>query len=103
MRKIVLELQPCVKQRSGIGVYTYELAKRLKNDASIEYTGNIMDFCDLHHSEKYMKDIDFKLSINKFISYSVYRRIWDHIPFSYNHMFNQKNDIFHFFNYISSE
>ena len=34
--KVALELQPCCGRRSGIGVYTYELAKRLRSENGLE-------------------------------------------------------------------
>lgn len=100
MIKVALELQPCVKQRSGIGVYTYEISKRLKNSNDITYYGNILDFADLHRSKEELAELSYKINLNKSISYSIYRRIWDFLPFSYNTFFKDKSDIYHFFNYI---
>lgn len=100
MIKVGLELQPCVKQRSGIGVYTYEIAKRLHSNNLISYSGNILDFLDIHSCRNSLSEISYPLSLNKSISYSVYRRVWNYIPVSYNNLFEKKNDIFHFFNYI---
>ncbi len=42
--KINLELQPCLKNKSGIGIYTYELTKLLQINKDIELSGEIFNF-----------------------------------------------------------
>lgn len=97
--KIALELQPCIGLRSGVGTYTYELAKRL-NNSDITFIGNLFNFTYPPHKGCTVKDINFTIQYNPFIPYGVYRRIWNCIPFGYNDFFRNKADITHFFNYI---
>ena len=42
--KLALELQPCLKNRSGIGIYTYELARKLQDYAEVGLEGYIFNF-----------------------------------------------------------
>lgn len=42
--KVALELQPCCGKRSGIGMYTYELAKRMRDRDGLEFCGNLFNF-----------------------------------------------------------
>jgi len=100
MKNIALELQPCVKQRSGIGVYTYEIAKRLKNDDELNYYGTIFNFLGKTDIANDLKEVPFKILINKLMPYGVYRRIWSFIPLSYNRIFNKNSEVYHFFNFI---
>ena len=100
MRKIALELQPCVKQRSGIGVYTYELAKRLKNDENLNFYGTVFNFLGRNDISGDLTDISFNILTNRLMPYGIYRRTWNYIPCPYNRMFNKNAQIYHFFNYI---
>jgi len=97
--KIALEIQPALNNRTGIGWYTYEIVKRLRNGKDTFHC-----FCFNFLGENII-DIDkrnFPIDIEEFklFPYSIYTRLWDYIPISYNHFFKQKVDIIHFFNYI---
>ncbi len=98
--KVALELQPCAGQRSGVGVYTYELAKRLKNDEDISYIGNVFNPPFSKGKDYAIKGIPFPIWYTSTLPYGVYRRIWDYVPLSYKLFFNNHSDITHFFNYI---
>jgi glycosyltransferase involved in cell wall biosynthesis len=97
--RVALELELCCGQRSGIGIYTYELAKRLKNDENICFQGNVFNFLNRNDNGESLKDFVFPININTFMSYGVYRRIWHILPLTYRMMFKQA-DVTHFFNYI---
>ena len=61
--KVALELQPCCGQKSGIGNYTYEIAKRLQNTDEIHFEGNIFDFCGQGKID--LSEISYKVNVNK--------------------------------------
>lgn len=99
MARVALELQPCCGNRSGIGTYTYELAKRLQNRNGIEYVGNVFNFLGRNDNTSSLTGIQMPIRIQKSMPYGVYRRIWHKIPLTYSMMF-PKADLSIFFNYI---
>ncbi len=98
--KITLELQPCLKQRSGIGVYTYELAKQLQGYEELQIRGNIFNFIGRNDISKDIVGLDFEKDYCKLMPYGVYRRVWRLLPFGYKHLFRTESDITHFYNFI---
>lgn len=99
MAQVSLELQPCCGKRSGIGTYTYELARRLHNRKGLEYVGNIFNFLGRNDNNSSLVDISMPIRTQKSMPYGVYRRIWNKIPIPYSMMF-PRADINIFFNYI---
>lgn len=97
MATVGLELQPCCGNRTGIGVYTFEIAKRLYNEKNISFCGRIFDF--LEKSGKFQEDIPFPVYIFPYLKYGVYRRIWSYMPVAYRRFF-PTTDLSIFFNYI---
>lgn len=98
--KVSFELQPCLGNRSGIGIYEYELIKRLQNMKEIKYEGNLFGFFKSDDIKNSLADIFIDIHVCRYISYALYRRIWNYIPLRYNKIFNDYSDIYHFFNYI---
>lgn len=98
--KISLELQPCLKNKSGIGIYTYELTKRLQEYKDVEFNGHIFNFINRNDISKDLDGIDIEKNICSLFPYGVYRRIWHYIPIKYNWLFRDNADIYHFFNFI---
>lgn len=96
--KVALELQPLYWERSGIGTYTYEIAKRLKSDDSVEFVGNAFDFQG-KAGLRPIEDLSMPVLVNKFLPYGVYRRIWNHIPVTYSQMFPEA-ELNVFFNFV---
>lgn len=97
--RIGLELQPVTAGRSGIGTYTYEITRRLKNTDSMEFEGLLFDFLNksgFDDKEQY----SYSFRCCTCMPYGIYRRIWNIIPIYYNNLFHTHNDVFHFFNYI---
>lgn len=99
MTTVSLELQPCCGQRSGIGIYTYELARRLRSNEHLQFRGRLFDFRRSNGYDKLFHPPIFPLEICPLMPYGVYRRIWDWLPIAYDHMFPH-TDISHFFNYV---
>lgn len=97
--KIALELQPCCGMRSGIGNYTYELARRMEDGDGFSFQGNVFNF--LHRNDNCTALSGIKISIAEQASmpYGVYRRIWGILPLDYQRMFPPA-DLSIFFNYI---
>lgn len=98
--KVSIELQPCLKNKSGIGIYTYELAKRMQEYSDIELEGNIFNFLSRNAIENDICDLNFKKNICTLFPYSVYRKIWSRIPIKYNYLFRRNADIYQFFNFV---
>ncbi len=100
VKTIALELQPCCGKRSGIGTYTYELAKRLKSDDEIQFCGNLFNFCGRNDNSQALQGINMDMNVSRVFPYGVYRRLWRALPISYDNLFSQKSDGTVFFNYI---
>ncbi len=100
IKTIALELQPCCGKRSGIGTYTYEIAKRLKNDDEIRFCGNLFNFCGRNDNSQALQGIDMPITVRKILPYGVYRRIWDFLPITYDNIFMTHAELSIFFNYI---
>lgn len=98
--KVSIELQPCLKNKSGIGIYTYELTKRLQNFGDIEFEGNIFNFLNRNNIEKDIEGLNIKKNVCTLFPYGIYRKIWRHVPIKYNFLFRKKTDIYQFFNFI---
>ena len=98
--KVALELQPCCGKRSGIGVYAYELAKRLNNANGLEFYGNIFNFAGRNDNNLALSGIEIPICESRLFPYGIYRRIWDIVPISYNSLFSEEAELTIFFNYI---
>lgn len=98
--QVALELQPCIGQRSGIGNYVYELAKRFKNDNALQFSGNVFNFVNRNDNASGLDGIKIPISICNIFSYGVYRRLWHWLPVRYNQLFSVNADLSLFFNYI---
>jgi len=98
--KVSIELQPCLKNKSGIGIYTYELTKRLQNFNELELEGNIFNFLNRNDIEKDICGLNMKKKICSLFPYGLYKRIWSCIPIKYKFLFGGDSDIYQFFNFI---
>lgn len=100
VKTVALELQPCCGKRSGIGVYTYELAKRLRNDEELHFCGNLFNFCGRNDNSEMLRGINMPINESRLFPYGVYRRIWNYLPVDYERFFPTRADLSIFFNYI---
>lgn len=98
--KVALELQPCYWDRTGVGTYTYELAKRMKDKENVEFCGNIFNFCGKRNNEELLAGITMPVRENKLLHYGIYRRVWRYLPIPHECMFPGKVDLSVFFNFI---
>lgn len=98
--RVALELQPCCGKRSGIGTYTYEIAKRLKDQDGLEFCGNLFNFAGRNDNSAALQGIEMPINESRVFPYGVYRRVWNYLPISYQDLFPQKVDLSIFFNYI---
>lgn len=98
--KVALELQPCCWSRSGIGTYTYEIARRLHNSEDFTFFGNA--FCPVwkRGSSDGLSGISIPIRKNELLPYGVYRRIWNAFPRDYQDIFSPSVDLSVFFNFI---
>lgn len=95
--KVALELQPVCGKRSGIGTYTYELSKRLKNEDGLEFHGNLFNFLKRNNNDDALSGITMPINENPSLTYGVYRRIWHALPIPYKCVFPQHADLSVFF------
>jgi len=98
--KVALELQPCIGQRSGIGNYTYELAKRLTDDEDLRFSGNMFNFIGRNENAASLAGITMPVKECQKFPYGVYRRLWHWLSLSYDKLFPDVADLSVFFNYI---
>ena len=100
MKTVALELQPCCGSRSGIGTYTWELARRVKDDSKLRFQGNVFNFLGRNDNRAALSQISIPINESRLFPYGIYRRIWNYIPFYYDNFFSSKADLSVFFNYI---
>lgn len=98
--RVALELQPCCGKRSGIGTYTYELAKRMQDRNGLEFCGNLFNFLGRNDNTAALKGVTIPVCESRIFPYGVYRRIWKAVPIPYQALFPGKTDLSIFFNYI---
>lgn len=98
--KISIELKPCLKNKSGIGVYAYELTKRLQSFKELELEGDIFNFLNRNSIPTEIEELNIKKNICRFFHYEVYRRMWGFLPIKYNSFFREHADIYQFFNFV---
>lgn len=98
--RVALELQPCCGNRSGIGMYTYELAKRLKDGDGLEFCGNLFNFAGRNDNSAALQGIEMPIQECRLFPYGVYRRIWNYCKIPYQKLFDQPSDLSIFFDYI---
>lgn len=98
--KVALELQPCCGNRSGIGQYTYELAKRLHDQGNLEFCGNLFNFLSRNNNAEALAGIHMPIQTSTLFPYGIYRRIWNMFPMPYGSLFQSIADLNVFFNYI---
>lgn len=98
--RVALELQPCCGKRTGIGMYTYEIAKRMRDREGLEFSGNLFNFWGRNDNAEALQGIKMPICESRMFPYGVYRRIWNVIPIPYQRLFPQRADLTLFFNYI---
>lgn len=98
--KVALDLQPCQKKRSGVTVYTCEIAKKMKNREGLEFCGHLYDFVGRHNNSDNLKGIEIPLKVNRLIPYRPYRIMWNILPIPYKMLFPGSADLTVFFNYL---
>ena len=97
---VALELQPCCGKRSGIGNYTYEIARNLKPEENLKFVGNLFNFLGRNDNSQELSGISIPIREGKLFPYGVYRRIWNLVPIPYQSLFPGNADLSVFFNYI---
>lgn len=96
---ISLDIQSCLGNRSGVGMFTYELARHLEPEAGMDFQGNIFNF--RHRRDDLCRELDLPFQIRECtkIPYSAYRlaQVFSALP--YSSLFG-KTEISIFFNYV---
>lgn len=100
MKRVMLELQPCCRNRSGIGLYTYELARRMRGSGDVQFCGQVFNFLGRNDNSQAFSGIDMPIVESRLMPYGVYRRIWKALPLSYGTVAGCRADASVFFNFI---
>ncbi len=100
IKTVALELQPCCGKRSGIGTFTWELARRMGDGGGLRFQGNLFNFLGRNDNRAALDQVTIPMNVCSLFPYGVYRRIWSCGPFSYDALFPKKADLSVFFNYI---
>lgn len=99
--KVALELQPCCGKRSGIGLYTYEIARRMQDGDGLAFYGNLFNFFGRNDNTAALQGIRMPITTRKLMPYGIYRRVWDVVPIPYSALFPGGADLSVFFNYVA--
>lgn len=97
--KVSLDLHSCLGPLTGVGNYTFELAKRLHSGNRIEYQGNVFNHFRDYDTELLKKNLSYKLSESVFIPQGAIDKLPAWFPFGYSDVFG-RSDITHFFQYV---
>ena len=100
IKTVALELDPCFGERSGIGLYAYEMIRRMRGGDRIQYVGQAFNFAGQRNIKKALPDIAIPIRENRLLHYGLLRRIWRRLPVPYQSFFPDKADLHIFFNYI---
>ena len=109
MIKISYAVQPlCSNIKTGIGYYSYNLLKNIINQSThdnYELDFHVFDFLGKNSGKEKIKalyqDQNINIKVNNMIPNGIYLRSQAFFKyFSYEHLFNSKSDITHFFNYL---
>lgn len=97
--KVALDLQPCCGNRSGIGMYTYELARRVRDTSALTFSGNVFNFGNRLEMDKFLAGITMPVKACATIPSKIYRRLPKSLAIPYDWVFS-KADLSLFFNYV---
>lgn len=97
---VTMELDACLRQRSGIGEYATELAKRLVEMPEIDFQGTAFNFRNRQNTAALDAMMKGRVHYNRLMPYGAYRRAWRALPVAYEQLFSCPSDIVHFSNYI---
>ena len=100
MKKVSLDLQPCCGNRSGIGMYTFEIARRLVSDDTLSFSGNLFNLLGKQDGSEWRKAIALPLHECRYLPGKVYRLLGGLLPIGYQRLFGGKSDLTVFFNYL---
>ena len=96
---IGIELQPCLGNRSGVGTYALELAKRMSDKEDLVFRGNVFNYLGRHNNQADLAEISYRIQENRTVPYKAFRACQYLIPIPYKALFG-KSDLNLFFNYI---
>ena len=97
--KINIELQPALRDRTGVGWYVYEIVKHLPKE-KIDVTGTIFNFLMKRNDSEVIEELGIKISTFYLLPYRVYLFLTKKFQFSYNCFFRAKADLYHFMGYV---
>lgn len=99
MKKISLEIQWAVGQKTGIGWYIYNITKELQKNNKNNYIGEFINFNKKYDVKKEL-DFDINLKENRIMPYKVYSFLTQKLKINHNLLLGTKSEIYHFFNFI---
>ena len=97
-KKISLEIQWVVGNKTGVGWYIFNIVKGLIQNNKNDYIAEFINFMNRHNVEEQV-NYDIEIKQNKFIPYKVYNILTQKLNISHNFLLGTKSDIYHFFNF----
>jgi glycosyltransferase involved in cell wall biosynthesis len=97
--KVNIELQPALKDRTGVGWYIYEVVKHLPK-GKILITGTIFNFLKRRDDREVIKELNINISTFYLLPYRVYFFLMKKMHVPYNYFFRPKADLYHFMSYV---
>ena len=100
MKTVALELDPCFGERSGVGLYAYELIRRMRDGNALQFVGQTFNFAGRRNIREALPELSIPIRENRFLHYGLLQRLWHRLPIPYQRLFSDKADLHVFFNYI---
>lgn len=97
--KVALDLQPCLSNRSGIGMYTYELAKHIHDTEHLTFSGNVFNFDNRKNLDTLLDGVTIPIHECSVLPAKIYRRLPKPFAIPYDWLFPPA-DLSLFFNYV---
>lgn len=82
--KVAIELQPCLKNKSGIRIYTYEPSKRLSQNNNIQLTEDIFNFLNRNDISKNLEGLTFHKDMCNLVPFYTKNILWKE-KWNWNH------------------
>ncbi|BBM37294.1 glycosyltransferase family 4 protein [Pseudoleptotrichia goodfellowii] len=98
MKKISLELQWAIGEKTGIGWYIYNIVKELSKSDKNEYIAEFINFMGRHNIKSQI-NYDLRIRQNRFLTYTMYNFLTKKMNISHNLILGTKSNIYHFFNF----
>lgn len=95
--KVSVDLKDVIGDKSGIGMYTYEICKRLQNFKELQLSGVVFNFLKRHNSTV-LKEFKFNTrSVGCIPNSIIFGSVGKYVPLFYNFFSRREIDVYLFF------